>query len=109
MIRRFRLSIAGLLAVILFAVLGLAAWRNPNDTWDGGIFLLTCGVLTLAVVGALCRSWCRASLVARIRSLRLGLLRAECSRLRTPSCPGCRPRPSSRSSCRSSSSPSWGR
>jgi len=56
MIRRLRFSIAGLMGVILFAALGLAALRNPTETWDGVIFLLTCGVLTLAVVGVACRS-----------------------------------------------------
>jgi hypothetical protein len=29
--------------------------RNPTETWDGVMFLLTCGVLTLAIVGVVCR------------------------------------------------------
>ena len=55
MIRRLRFSIAGLMVVVLVAAIGLAAWRDPTETWNGVVFLLTCGVLTLAVVGVLCR------------------------------------------------------
>jgi hypothetical protein len=50
-----RFSIAGLMGVVLVAAIGLAALRNPTELWDGVMFLLTCGVLMLSVVGVVCR------------------------------------------------------
>jgi hypothetical protein len=55
MIRTLRFSIAGLMGVILVAAIGLAALHNPTELWAGVIFLLTCGVLALAIVGVACR------------------------------------------------------
>jgi hypothetical protein len=60
--RTVRFPIAGLMAVVLFVALGLAALRNGSQTWAGATFLLTCGVLCLAVVGVVCggeaaRAW----------------------------------------------------
>jgi hypothetical protein len=53
--RKFRFSIGGLMAVVLVLAIGFAALRNASQTWAGLMFLLTCGVLGLAVVGAVCR------------------------------------------------------
>ncbi len=55
MLRRIRFSIAGLMGVVLVAAVGFAALRNASEAWAGWLLLLTCGVLTLAVVGSLCR------------------------------------------------------
>lgn len=53
--RARRFSIAGLLVVILVSAIGLAALRTHSATWAGGLYLLTYGVLILALVGAACR------------------------------------------------------
>ena len=55
MLRRIRFSIAGLMGVVLVSAVGFAALRNASEAWAGWMLLLTCGVLTLAVVGSLCR------------------------------------------------------
>ncbi len=51
----FRFSIAGLMGVVLVAAIGVAALRDASVTWAGVMFLLTCGLLALAVVGLVCR------------------------------------------------------
>ena len=43
------------MGAVLVVALGLAAMRNPSDTWAGVMFLLTCGVLCLSIVGVVCR------------------------------------------------------
>lgn len=53
--RFIRASIAGLMAAVLIAALELTALRSASDTWSGSTLLATCGVLGLAVVGAVCR------------------------------------------------------
>jgi hypothetical protein len=53
--RHFRFSITGLMGLVLVAAVGLAALRNASETRSGGMLLLTCGILALAVVGALYR------------------------------------------------------
>ncbi len=53
--RAIRFPIAGLMGAVLVVALGLAALRNASETWASVMFLLTCGVLNLAVVGTLCR------------------------------------------------------
>lgn len=50
-----RFTIAGLMVIILAVSLGLAALRTASATWAGGLYLLTYGVLVLAIVGAICR------------------------------------------------------
>jgi hypothetical protein len=50
-----RYSIAGLMAVVLVASLGLAALRSGSGAWAGGFYLLTYGLLALALIGAACR------------------------------------------------------
>ncbi len=54
--RPFRFSIGGLMAIVLVAAVGLAALRNPSATRAGAMLLLTCGILALAVVGAISRT-----------------------------------------------------
>ncbi len=53
--RKFRFSIGGLMAVVSVLAIGFAALKNANETWAGAMFLLTCGVMGLAVVGVICR------------------------------------------------------
>jgi hypothetical protein len=57
--RHIRFSIAGLMGIVLVASVGLAAWRNANETWAGAMGLLTLGILALAVVGAIYREGAR--------------------------------------------------
>ena len=53
--RTIRFPIAGLMIAVLVVALGLAALRNNSETWAGATFQLTCAVLTLAIVGVVCR------------------------------------------------------
>ncbi len=53
--RKFRFSIGGLMLIVLAAAVGLAALKNASRIWAGAMLLLTCGILALGVVGALCR------------------------------------------------------
>ena len=53
--RNIRVSVAGLMFVVLFAATGFAALHNSSDAWAGLMLMLTCGVLMLGVVGAVCR------------------------------------------------------
>jgi hypothetical protein len=55
-VRTVRFPIAGLMGAVLVVAIGLAALRNASETWAGVTFLLTCGVLGLAVVGVVCRN-----------------------------------------------------
>jgi hypothetical protein len=55
MARSNRLSIAGLMGAVLVTALGLAALRNNSETWAGIMFLVTWGLIVLAVVGIVCR------------------------------------------------------
>jgi hypothetical protein len=52
---RLRFTLAGLMGAVLVAAIGLAALRNPTESWAGEMLLLTCGTLALAVVGAIVR------------------------------------------------------
>ena len=54
-LRTIRFPIAGLMGAVLVVALGLAALRNASEIWASVIFLLTCGLLCLAIVGTLCR------------------------------------------------------
>ncbi len=51
-----RTSIAGLMGAVLVASLGLTGMRTGSAIWAGTTFLVTCAVLSLAVVGAVCRT-----------------------------------------------------
>ncbi len=53
--RKLRFSIGGLMVIVLAAAIGLAALKNVSRTWAGAMLLLTCGILALGVVGAICR------------------------------------------------------
>jgi hypothetical protein len=60
--RTVRFPIAALMVAVLIVALGLAALRNSSAAWAGVTFLLTCGVLCLAIVGIVCdgdarRAW----------------------------------------------------
>jgi hypothetical protein len=60
--RRARFSIAALMGAVLFAALALAVFRYGSQVSAGVLFLLTCGVLCLGVVGIVCsegseRAW----------------------------------------------------
>ena len=60
--RTIRFPIAGLMWAVVVAALGLAALRNASDVWAGAAFLVTCGILCLAIVGIVCcldesRAW----------------------------------------------------
>src|SRR4051794_35246539 len=49
-----RFTIAGLMGFVLVASVGLAALRSGSSMWASVMFLLTCGVLALGVVGVAC-------------------------------------------------------
>ena len=53
--RGFRFRIGSLMGIVLVLAIGFAALKNASATWASAIFLLTCGVLGLAVIGAICR------------------------------------------------------
>ena len=55
--RHLRFTIAGLMGAVLIAAVGLSALRNATATWAGVMFLVTYGVLGLAIVGAICRGF----------------------------------------------------
>jgi hypothetical protein len=51
--RNLRASIAGLMGLVLIAALGMAALRNASETWAGVTYLVTRGVLGLAILCAI--------------------------------------------------------
>ena len=53
--RIVRFSIAGLMGAVVVAAVCLAALRNASQAWSGAIFLLTRGVLGLAIINAIYR------------------------------------------------------
>jgi hypothetical protein len=55
-VRRFRFSIAALMAAVAVSALAITALRSASAEWAGAMLLLVCGVLGLAIAGALCRS-----------------------------------------------------
>jgi hypothetical protein len=57
--RRFRFSIAGLLGVILFVAVGLAALRSASAQWDGAVFGVTLLILTTSILVAIYRDQAR--------------------------------------------------
>jgi hypothetical protein len=46
--RRFRVSIAGLMVVVLFVAVGVAALRQASEIWSGVLFALTVGAMAFA-------------------------------------------------------------
>lgn len=52
-----RISIAGLLGVVVAFALGLAALVNANEFWAGGTLLVTLAALLGSVLGAILRGW----------------------------------------------------
>ncbi len=71
--RKARYSIAALMGLVLLAALALAVFRYGSQVSAGVLFLLTCGMLCLAVVGIVCRSGAGAGVVAWVHPVRLGL------------------------------------
>ncbi len=55
MILRRSYTIGGIMWATVVIAFGLAALRNASETWAGVTFLATCGVLALAIIGAVCR------------------------------------------------------
>ena len=53
--RSIRFSIGRLMGAVVAAAITVAAMRRPSETWFGIFYLLTYGVLGLAVVGLVCR------------------------------------------------------
>jgi hypothetical protein len=53
--RTLRVSLFGLMGFVLAVAVALAAFRNANQGWAGVFYLLTWAVLSLSVVGAICR------------------------------------------------------
>lgn len=53
---RFRVSIAGLMCLVLFAAIASAGVADPLGPWAGILALFTRAVLSMALVGALCRT-----------------------------------------------------
>lgn len=54
-----RISIAGLLGVVAFFAIGLAALIHPSDVWAGVIFTIVIGTLLASILGMLLRGWRR--------------------------------------------------
>lgn len=51
---RFRVTLAGLMAVVIPMAIGLAALRSPSQLWAGIVFCLTVGALLFATYRATC-------------------------------------------------------
>lgn len=51
--KRFRVSVAGLMGIVVLAAVGFAALRNPTIVWASGLFTLTVVILCSAVLGAI--------------------------------------------------------
>ena len=54
--RRHRITIAGLLGLVLFLAVGLAALRSADDAWDSGVLGVTLAVLLISVLLAVHRT-----------------------------------------------------
>lgn len=57
--RRFRVSIAGLMAAVLFVAVGVAALREASEVWLGTLFGLTCAAVGFAILRATYRDGAR--------------------------------------------------
>jgi hypothetical protein len=53
---RPRFTIAGLLGIVVFLAVGLAALRAATDAWDGGVFGVTLALLLVSVLLAVHRT-----------------------------------------------------
>jgi hypothetical protein len=54
--RRFRFTIGGMLALVVFLAVSIAALREATDLWDSGVFTAALGVLLAAVLLAVHRT-----------------------------------------------------
>src|SRR3954469_14194500 len=52
---RPRLSLSGLMALVLVLAIGVAALRDASETWAGVVLLLTLGLLGVSVFGVIYR------------------------------------------------------
>src|SRR5215475_7161898 len=52
---KLRFSIAGLMGIVLVVAVGLGGLMSPSPMKAGAIFMMTCGLLGLALVGAIYR------------------------------------------------------
>ncbi len=57
--RPFRVSIRGLMALVLFVAFGFVALRYASETWAGLVVMMTLGVLILAFLGIVYRRGAR--------------------------------------------------
>src|SRR4051794_13913299 len=53
---RPRISLAGLMALVLFAGVGIAGLRNASETWAGVTVLFTLGLLAASLLGIIYRT-----------------------------------------------------
>jgi hypothetical protein len=51
--RRFRFTVAGLIAVILLLAIGMAALRNPTELWASAVFTAAVSLFASSAVGAM--------------------------------------------------------
>ena len=51
--RPFRLTLAGMMALVSLVAVGFAALRGPNDAWADGLFTATLATLSLALLALL--------------------------------------------------------
>lgn len=95
MSRTIRFSIAGLMGAVLIVAIGLAALRSASEIWAGVIFLSTCGVLALAIVGIFCRREAERAWWLGFALFGWGYMALASGRGTKPDCRGCRPWPCS--------------
>ena len=53
--KKFRISVGGLMVVVVIAAIGIAALRSASELWASFILTLTFGILATASLGALLR------------------------------------------------------
>src|SRR5262245_46171736 len=53
---RPRISLAGLMALVLFVAVGIAALRNSSEMWAGVMLLATLGMLASSILGIVYRT-----------------------------------------------------
>src|SRR4051794_21863807 len=53
---RLRMSLAGLMVLVLVLGIGIAALRDASETWAGIVLLLTLGLLVVSILGVIYRN-----------------------------------------------------
>lgn len=56
---KFTFSIAGLIGLVIFSAIAIAALRQATEVWDAGLFTLTLTALTLSILMAIHRAGLR--------------------------------------------------